>query len=75
MHLNEYHTYAVYENICRGLFEQHKLLFSFQICIKILISENKINTDELEFLLKGKIEPHTDQIVKTSCPGIVINYA
>ncbi|TKS92669.1 Dynein heavy chain 2, axonemal [Collichthys lucidus] len=34
--LNDYHTHAVYRYTCRGLFEVHKLLFSFQMCAKIL---------------------------------------
>ncbi|XP_025208084.1 dynein heavy chain 2, axonemal-like [Melanaphis sacchari] len=69
--LNEYHTYAVYENVCQGLFERHKLLFLFQICTKILITENKINKDEFEFLLNGGIksnERQIKQIITTECP-------
>ena len=42
-HLNEYHTYAVYRNTCRGLFEMHKLLFSFHMCIKILDAVGKVS--------------------------------
>ena len=34
--LNNYHTEFVYRSTCRALFESHKLLFSFQICAKIL---------------------------------------
>lgn len=67
--LNNYHTYAVYENVCYGLFEHHKLLLSFQICIQILISEKKINTDEFEFLLNGGVELKRKQLVTTQCPG------
>lgn len=70
--LNEYHTYAVYENVCRGLFERHKLLFLFQIYTKILISENKINKDEFEFLLTGGIKSNEKQIQQHTtikCPG------
>ncbi|EZA48745.1 Dynein heavy chain 2, axonemal [Ooceraea biroi] len=53
--LNEYHTYAVYRNTCRGLFEQHKLLFSFHMCVKILDAQGKIIPGEYAFLLRGGI--------------------
>lgn len=68
--INDYHTYAVYENVCRGLFEHHKLLFSFQICIKILITENKIDFDEFKFLLNGEIEEKKKKLVIAQCPGV-----
>lgn len=42
-YLNDYHTYSVYRNTCRGLFEMHKLLFSFHMCIKILEALGKVN--------------------------------
>lgn len=51
--LNEYHSLAVYRNTCRGLFEKHKLLFSFQMCIKIMESEKRINKEEYKFFLRG----------------------
>ncbi|GLD91835.1 hypothetical protein PINS_up000368 [Pythium insidiosum] len=51
--INDYHTYAVYAYACRGLFERHKLLFSLQMCVRVLQSVNKLPQDEYEFLLKG----------------------
>ncbi|KAI9197259.1 dynein heavy chain and region D6 of dynein motor-domain-containing protein [Polychytrium aggregatum] len=51
--LNEYHTYAVYKNTCRGLFEQHKLLFSLQMTVKILETSGKLSKDEYDFFLRG----------------------
>ncbi|XP_039997326.1 dynein heavy chain 2, axonemal [Xiphias gladius] len=51
--LNDYHTYAVYRYTCRGLFEVHKLLFSFQMCVKILEVAGKLNMDEYNFFLRG----------------------
>ncbi|KAM3857822.1 dynein axonemal heavy chain 2 [Diretmus argenteus] len=51
--LNNYHTYAVYRYTCRGLFEVHKLLFSFQMCAKILEGAGKLNMNEYSFFLRG----------------------
>jgi len=42
-------------NTCRGLFEHHKLLFSFHMCVKILDAQDKIIPREYAFLLRGGI--------------------
>lgn len=54
-YLNDYHTYAVYQYTCRGLFEKHKLLFSFQMCAKIMEAAQKLNMDEYNFFLRGGV--------------------
>ena len=51
--LNEYHTYSVYKNTCRGLFEEHKLLFSLQMTVKILEAAGKLQRSEYDFFLRG----------------------
>ena len=51
--LNEFHTYAIYKNTCRGLFENHKLLFSLQITVKIMEGYGKLNQAEYDFFLRG----------------------
>jgi dynein heavy chain len=51
--LNDYHTYSVYKTTCRGLFEEHKRLLSFQMTIKILEGAGKLNKDEYDFILRG----------------------
>jgi dynein heavy chain, axonemal len=51
--INAYHTLAVYKYTCRGLFEAHKLLFSLQLCIKILESCGQINQEEFSFFSLG----------------------
>ena len=38
-----------------GLFERHKLLFSFQMTIKIMQADGKLNQEELDFFIKGNI--------------------
>jgi hypothetical protein len=42
---SDYLTSFVYKNVCRGLFEAHKLLFSFLISISILRNEGKVSTE------------------------------
>ena len=48
-----------YRYTCRGLFERHKLLFSFQMCAKILEAAGKLNMDEYNFFLKGGVVSFT----------------
>lgn len=38
-----------------GLFERDKLLFSFQMTIKIMEADGKLKQEELDFFLKGNI--------------------
>ncbi|KAL0235780.1 hypothetical protein GEMRC1_002362 [Eukaryota sp. GEM-RC1] len=51
--LNDYLTYSLYENICRSLFERHKLLFSFLMTIRIEQKAGNINPMEWRFLISG----------------------
>lgn len=53
ININEYFTYSLYCNICRSLFEQHKLLFSFLVTIRILQGNKEIDPGEWGFLIKG----------------------
>jgi dynein heavy chain, axonemal len=57
INLNEFFTLSVYINICRSLFERHKLLFSFILCVKILQGDDRIDGVQYRFFLSG-ISPH-----------------
>nr|XP_038946048.1 dynein axonemal heavy chain 10 isoform X3 [Rattus norvegicus] len=48
-------TFNIYNYGCTGLFEKHKLLFSFNMTIKIEQAEGRVPQDELDFFLKGNI--------------------
>ncbi|XP_042277329.1 dynein axonemal heavy chain 10 isoform X2 [Thunnus maccoyii] len=48
-------TYNVYNYGCTGLFERHKLLFSFNLTIKIEQAEGGVPQEELEFFIKGNL--------------------
>lgn len=52
--LNEFFTYYLYTNICRSLFEVHKLIFSFLLTVRILQGYEKIDSAEWQFLISGK---------------------
>ncbi|KAJ3335866.1 Dynein heavy chain 2, axonemal [Gonapodya sp. JEL0774] len=52
-YLNSYHTYAIYRNASRSLFQIHRFLFSFQLTIKILETAGKLDRAEYDFLLIG----------------------
>uniref|UniRef100_A0A8C3P4G2 Dynein axonemal heavy chain 2 n=1 Tax=Chrysemys picta bellii TaxID=8478 RepID=A0A8C3P4G2_CHRPI len=68
-YLNEYHTYAVYRFTCRGLFERHKLLFSFQMCAKILETSGNLKMDEYNFFLRGGVVLDREGQMDNPCSG------
>jgi len=46
-------TQLVYEFTCMGIFEKHKLMFSFQMTTMIMDGDEVLNKPELDFFLKG----------------------
>ena len=46
-------TVILYKNVCRSLFEKDKLLFSFLLCIEILLGEKTISGVQLRYFLSG----------------------
>ncbi|DAZ98018.1 TPA: hypothetical protein N0F65_004508 [Lagenidium giganteum] len=71
VNLINYQTRYIYVNICRGLFEVHKVLYSMLICCKIMLHAGKISPREWSLYLRGagtvdrhlqKKNPWTEQI-------------
>merc|ERR1712195_311813 len=47
-------TSLLYDQVCRSLFENHKLLFSFVMSISILQSVGKVDAGQWRFLIAGQ---------------------
>ncbi|XP_068109284.1 dynein axonemal heavy chain 1 [Hyperolius riggenbachi] len=63
--INTYFTFSLYSNVCRSLFEKHKLMFSFLLCVRILMDQGLIHMDEWRFLLSGGTAP---TLAENPCP-------
>ncbi|KAH1015210.1 dynein axonemal heavy chain 10 [Dendroctonus ponderosae] len=48
-------TKNVYDYGCTGIFEKHKLLFSFQMTVKLEQSTGAVSQAELDFFIKGSV--------------------
>jgi dynein heavy chain len=53
--LNDVFKYTLYCNICRSLFEKHKTLFSFILCIRVLLAQDEAEQSDYRFLLTGGV--------------------
>jgi dynein heavy chain len=53
--LNDFFMEMLYKNICRSLFEKHKLLFSFLLTMRLQIVEDVVSMNDYRFLLTGGV--------------------
>lgn len=44
---------TAYTNVSRGLFEQHKLIYSFMLCVDIMRKHEQLTEAEWNFFLRG----------------------
>eukprot|EP00466_Bigelowiella_natans_P015986 jgi/Bigna1/46472/estExt_Genewise1.C_40322 len=51
--LNDFFTLSLYENVCRSLFEKHKLLFSLLLTVRILTGAGRVDPTDWRFLVTG----------------------
>ena len=57
-------TMLVYEFTCMGIFEVHKLMYSFQMITMIMDGDENLNRVELDFFLKGNTSLDAIEIKK-----------
>jgi dynein heavy chain len=53
MNLNTFFTRSLYENVCRSLFEAHKMLFSVLLAVQIMMGAGTVNAGEWRHLVAG----------------------
>lgn len=64
-------THNMYNYGCTGIFEKHKLLFSFQIAIKLEQDQGNVTQEELDFFIKvcfRKVVSHLRSVSHRSFP-------
>uniref|UniRef100_A0A8C2B7Q0 Dynein, axonemal, heavy chain 6 n=1 Tax=Cyprinus carpio TaxID=7962 RepID=A0A8C2B7Q0_CYPCA len=48
---------SAYKNVSRGLFEQHKAIYSFMLCVEIMMQRGEISQQEWQYFLRGAGKP------------------
>lgn len=56
----------IYDYGCMGIFERHKLLFSFQMASKLQQANGSLKQNELDFFIKGSMSLEKSEI---ACPA------
>lgn len=55
LNINNFFTFSLYSNVCRSLFEKHKLLFAFLLCSRIKQHNGEIDMVSLICLQASKV--------------------
>ena len=60
--INEHFTFALYSNVCRSLFEKHKILFALLLSVRIQMEDGLIDEESWKFLVtktatSGQLKP------------------
>jgi dynein heavy chain, axonemal len=61
--INSFALQAIYTNVCRGLFEKDKLIFSLLLCVQINLEKGSIKRSEWMLILRGAgltVNPETN---------------
>ncbi|XP_017758914.1 PREDICTED: dynein heavy chain 1, axonemal-like, partial [Eufriesea mexicana] len=63
--INQRFMFSLFSNVCRSLFEKHKLHFAFLVCARIRMNEKLIDATEWRHLLLG---PEPTQEISNPAP-------
>lgn len=66
LNINDFFTFRLYSNVCRSMFERHKLMFAFLLCARIMMNEEQIDMVSNSPLL-GEHTSHKLQVCSDRC--------
>ena len=66
-------TEEIFRNICRGLFDRHRLLFAFRVAIEILRGDNSVGNQEWRVFLGGTMDSKKSTINEESAASVMIS--
>ncbi|XP_055452394.1 dynein axonemal heavy chain 6 [Psammomys obesus] len=61
---------TAYTNVSRGLFEQHKLIYSFMLCVEIMRQHGLLTEAEWNFFLRGSAGMEKERPPKPEAPWL-----
>ncbi|XP_037662920.1 dynein heavy chain 6, axonemal isoform X2 [Choloepus didactylus] len=62
---------TAYVNVSRGLFEQHKLIYSFMLCVEIMRQQGDLTDAEWNFFLRGSAGLEKERPPKPEVPWLL----
>uniref|UniRef100_A0A8D0TJA1 AAA+ ATPase domain-containing protein n=1 Tax=Sus scrofa TaxID=9823 RepID=A0A8D0TJA1_PIG len=62
---------TAYVNVSRGLFEQHKLIYSFMLCVELMRQQGSLTDAEWNFFLRGSAGLEKERPPKPDFPWLV----
>ncbi|XP_066123630.1 dynein axonemal heavy chain 6 [Saccopteryx bilineata] len=62
---------TAYVNVSRGLFEQHKLIYSFMLCVEIMRQQGNLTDAEWHFFLRGSAGLEKERPLKPEVPWLL----